>query len=133
MKNLSLREAVKLFDVSRPTLTKALNSGKLSGVRNHKGQWEISPSEVTRVYRPRSAEPANHGKTEQVKFTTQNTPHNADIDRLKAELALAEARAEAAEKLAQERAERIEDLRRMLPSPQQSSGSSWWPWKKNPK
>lgn len=130
MENLSLREAVKLFDVSRPTLTKAINSGKLSGVRNDKGQWEISPSELTRVYRPRVAEPANHSDQEQVKFTTSNTPANTDIARLKAELALAEARAEAAEKLAQERAERIDDLRRMLPPPITSAPRSLWPWKR---
>jgi len=130
MKNLSLREAVKLFDVSRPTLTKALNSGKLSGERNDKGQWEISPSELTRAYRPRSAEPASPGNVEQVNFTTPNISQNADIDRLKAELALAVARAEAAEKLAQERAERIDDLRRMLPPPATSTSRSLWPWKR---
>ena len=129
MKNLSLREAVKLFDVSRPTLTKALNTGKLSGIRNTKGQWEISPSELTRVYRPRNVETADHSNSEQVKFTTSNSLPNADFDKLKAELALAEARAEAAEKLAQERAERIEDLRRMLPPPHTSTTRSLWPWK----
>lgn len=133
MENLSLREAVKAFNVSRPTLTKALNSGKLSGIRNAKGQWEISPSEMARVYHPRATEVGSTVHDEQGKFTTRNTPENMEMERLKADLALAEARADAAEKLAQERADRIEDLRRMLPAPDVSATArkqrSWWPWK----
>lgn len=117
MKNLSLREAVKAFNVSRPTLTKAINSGKLSAVRNGKGQWEISPSELGRVYQARVTDTAKTDPQEQVNFTASNTHIKADLEKLKAELALAEARAESAERLAQERAERIEDLRRMLPAP----------------
>lgn len=134
MKNLSLREAVKAFNVSRPTLTKSLNNGKLSGVKNGKGQWEISPSELARVYQPRSVNTEIREQAEQVNFTTKNTAQNTEIERLKADLALAEARAEAAEKLAQERADRIEDLRRILPSLATSEGASrprgWWPWRR---
>lgn len=131
MAKLSLREAVKAFDVSRPTLTKSLNSGKLSGVRNGKGQWEIDPAELARVYQPRPPEVANGGKDEPGKLTTANTPNPAEMDRLKSALALAEARADAAEKLAQERAERIEDLRRLLPPPEATGPHRplWrWPW-----
>lgn len=132
MAKLSLREAVKAFNVSRPTLTKAINSGKISGVRNGKGQWEIDPSELTRVYQPRdvSSEPIDQDDREN--FTTLNT-HDAEIERLKSALALAETRADAAEKLAQERAERIEDLRRMLPPPVDPATSTKrrrWPWQK---
>lgn len=38
----------------------------------------------------------------------------------------AETRADAAELLAKERAERIEDLRRMLPPPEQAKKRWWW-------
>lgn len=130
MKNLSLREAVKAFDVSRPTLTKAINSGKLSGTRNSKGQWEISSSELARVYQPRTTQGETLDRGEQANFTTPNTNVSLEIERLRADLALAEARAEAAEKLAQERADRIEDLRRMLPAPGKVASSrqkrTWW-------
>lgn len=130
MANLSLREAVKSFNVSRPTLTKSLNSGKLSGVRNGKGQWEIDPAELSRVYHPRKEEVANPSREEQVETTTSNSSSAQEIERLKADLALAMARAEAAEILAQERAERIEDLRRMLPFPSHPKQKSrfFWPW-----
>ena len=132
MAKLSLREAVKVFDVSRPTLTKSLNSGKLSGVRNGKGQWEIDPAELSRVYQTRQPEMANGGKNESGKLTAVNTPYPTELDRLKSALTLAEARADAAEKLAQERAERIEDLRRLLPPPPEDATPRrprWrWPW-----
>lgn len=119
--NLSLREAVKHFEVSRPTLQKALSTGKLSGVRDGQGHWTIDPSELARVYSPRSG----GGQTEQhllpTKLTTANTPQNTpdpgELAALRARLGEAERRAVVAEALAEERGRHIEDLRRMLPSP----------------
>lgn len=128
MANLSIREAVKIYDVSRPTLTKALKEGKITGVKSGKGQWEIDHSELTRIYRPRVTDVDKDGKEISARFTTVNTPDAADIQHLKSALALAESRADAAEKLAQERADRIEDLRRMLPAPTQHPKRGWWPW-----
>jgi hypothetical protein len=129
---LSLREAVKHFDVSRPTLQKAIKSGKLSGVQNGKGHWTIDPAEMARVYQPRSALPDKVEKALPGNFTNVNTPLDGEVNVLKSALALAEARADAAEKLAQERAERIEDLRRMLPPPVPAPAQSRWrfPWTK---
>ena len=117
MDKLSIREAVKHYEVSRPTLQKALKNGKISGVQDGQGHWKIDPSELSRVYKPRKSEADNTGKLEQVNLATENTP-NLEMEQLKSALALAEARADSAEQLAQERAERIEDLRRMLPAPQ---------------
>ena len=121
MVNLSIREAVKHFDVSRPTLSKALKSGALSGVKDGKGQWSIDPAELARVYHPRSPAPAKDGHDEPDNLTGKNTSEVADLtrenERLAASLERAEARAVAAETLAEERAARIEDLRRMLPPP----------------
>lgn len=51
---ISLRQAVEGFDVSRPTLTKALKSGKISGEKDTSGAWFIDPSELVRIYKPRS-------------------------------------------------------------------------------
>ena len=132
MEKLSLREAVKHFDVSRPTLQKALKSGKLSGVQNGKGHWTIDPAELARVYQPRNALPDKVENELPGNFTNKNTPLDDEVNALKTALALAEARAEAAEKMAQERSERIEDLRRMLPppAPVNSHTNWWWPWNK---
>lgn len=132
MVKISAREAVKRFDVSRPTLTKALNSGKLSGVKDGNDQWEIDTAELVRVYAPRSSDAAKNDDAFTSDLTTftpyDNQTDQAEIERLKAALTLAETRADAAERLAQERAERIEDLRRMLPPPQEPARRRRWPW-----
>ena len=137
MANLSIREAVKHYQVSRPTLTKALKSGKVSGTQDGQGKWSIDPSELARVYQPRPAAPdapasAQLGQTVG-NLTTQNTPDLGELEALRAQLAeielravKAETRADAAELLAKERAERIEDLRRMLPPPDQPKKRRWW-------
>ena len=131
MAHLSIREAVKHYQVSRPTLTKALKNGKISGVQDGKGQWQIDPAELARVYNPRETDPVKSVKEEPVNLTAENTPDYMEMERLKGALAVAEARADAAEKLAQERADRIDDLRRMLPPPNISPRPRWrWPWSK---
>lgn len=137
MANLSIREAVKHYQVSRPTLTKALKSGKVSGTQDGQGKWSIDPSELARVYQPRLAaldtpEPPRFGQPVG-NFATQNTSVQSELEGLRAQLAeielraaKAETRADAAELLAKERAERIEDLRRMLPPPEASGKRRWW-------
>lgn len=137
MENLSIREAVKHYNVSRPTLTKALKSGKISGTQDDQGKWSIDPSELARVYQPRSA-PLNRGGPvkpghPEDNLSTLNIPDSGELDRLRTQLAevelravKAETRADAAELLAKERAERIEDLRRMLPSPSEQRKRRWW-------
>ena len=142
MANLSIREAVKHYQVSRPTLTKALKSGKVSGTQDGQGKWSIEPSELTRVYQPRLF---TRNKTELEFFgqvpdnlTVTNTLDLAELENLRAQLAelelravKAETRAEAAEVLAKERAERIEDLRRMLPAPDSLKTKRRWLWSRS--
>ncbi|SFG84229.1 hypothetical protein [Jannaschia rubra] len=137
MANLSIREAVKHYQVSRPTLTKALKSGKVSGTQDGQGKWSIDPSELARVYQPRLApsdapEPVHIGQPVG-NLTIQNTPDPSELEALRTQLAeielravKAETRADAAELLAKERAERIEDLRRMLPPPEAPRKRRWW-------
>ena len=129
MDKLSIREAVKHFDVSRPTLQKALKSGKISGVQDGQGTWTIDPSEMARVYQPRQGETVKFGGQEHNDLSTENTPLHGQIETLKEKLAYAEKRAAVAEALAEERGKHIEDLRRMLPAPEASqSRRRWWPW-----
>lgn len=133
MTKLSLREAAKTFDVSRPTLTKALKSGKISGEQDSARGWKVDYSELARVYQTRFKEELNGGEDDPAKFTRVNTSSTGEIEKLRAALVLAETRAEAAERLAEERADRIEDLRRMLPSPEAAPPPSvkrrtWWPF-----
>lgn len=137
MANLSIREAVKHFQVSRPTLTKSLKIGKVSGTQDGQGKWSIDPSELARVYQPRlvsseAYEPVKSGPP-RAPLTNLKTPELGELEALRTQLAevelrvvKAETRADAAELLAKERAERIEDLRRMLPPPEQAKKRWWW-------
>jgi len=129
--NLSLREAVKHFEVSRPTLQKALKSGKVSGGQDGQGHWQVDPAELARVYRPRAAGVANAEGAGVVNFATQNRTlpgkDEGELSALKAELAQERALRAAAEALADERARHIDDLRRLLPPPD-AKPRRWWPW-----
>jgi len=127
--NVSIREAVKIYQVSRPTLTKALKNGKVSGVQDDKGQWQIDPAELARVYQPRTDSMAKSGQDKPDNFTNKNTNLPGEVDTLKTRLAEAEQRAAVAEALAEERGKHIEDVRRMLPAPQEAQRPGWrWPW-----
>lgn len=137
MANLSIREAVKHYHVSRPTLTKALKSGKISGTQDGHGKWSIDPSELARLYQPRTVsvgtDNGSFSGNPLANLTTPNTPASVELESLRAQLAevelravRAETRAQAAEQIASERAERIEDLRRMLPAPSLPKKRRWW-------
>lgn len=129
MAKLSIREAVKHFDVSRPTLQKALKLGKISGYQNEKGRWSIDHSEMARVYKSRTLHPAKVANPSVENSPPVNTPSTGQIETLKEQLADAEKRAAIAEALAEERGRHIDDLRRMLPPPERPY-RSWWPWGK---
>lgn len=102
MANVSIREAVKFYQVSRPTLSKALKSGDVSGVKDGKGQWQIDPAELARVYQPRKIKAGQDGQILPENLTTKNTSKNQreaaalerEIDLLREMLTKAEANSE---------------------------------------
>ena len=47
---LTLGQAAKETGVSKPTISKAISKGRLSGTKNEKGEYEIDPSELFRVF-----------------------------------------------------------------------------------
>src|SRR6266481_1812855 len=46
----TLGEAAKRTGLSKPTIQRAIKSGKLSALRNDDGSYAIDPSELERVY-----------------------------------------------------------------------------------
>lgn len=75
---VSVREAVKHYQVSRPTLMKHLKSGKITGNKDGQGTWEIDQSELTRVYKTRTSS----DNVDQSNFTTPNNPINSNENSL---------------------------------------------------
>lgn len=137
MVNLSIREAVKHFNVSRPTLTKALKCGKLSGVQDGQGQWQIDPSELARVYQARKDFVGKPVNFEQGYLSIANTPLTMEVETLKERLVQAEQRAAIAEALAEERKRILDETLKLIPPPSQimplvpepvSTRRTWWPF-----
>ena len=50
MPDMTLTEAARWAGVTRPTIFKALKSGRLSGHKNAAGEWRINPAELERAY-----------------------------------------------------------------------------------
>ena len=134
MDKMSLREAVKHFNVSRPTLQKALKSGKVSGVQDGKGQWQVDPSELARVYQARSANAEKVGKALPGNLSTQNRGLSASVDAevghdIATRLAVAEAALDAEREKTAMLQRHLDDVRRMLPPPDDvPTRRRWWPW-----
>ena len=113
MSKVSMAKAAKMFEVSRPTLAKHHEQGKISATRTD-DSWQFDIAELARVYPRRGTKPA-----------TPSPPLHADLadnDRgaagdLQAEIRVLQAKLEAAEKLAEERGKHLDDLRRLLPAP----------------
>lgn len=113
MAGLSIREAVKHFDVSRPTLANDLKKGKVSGVKDGQGAWSIDHSELARVYKPRTTtapapvgNPDNHSQKNQGEMSTLDSPLAGQVEALRESLVEAEKRVVESEKRALENAQR---------------------------
>lgn len=140
MAKLSVRAAAAQFDVSRPTLTKWLKGGKISGERQSPedgGGWLIDTAELIRAgVKPRSADkgqPVSFPPDAPEEFTVfdRGLPANAqaELEALRAQLELERSRREAAEALAEERRQHLDDLRRLLPAPEApAERKRFWPW-----
>lgn len=137
-----------MYDVSRPTLQKALSSGKISAEQNDKGHWLVDTSELSRVYRARNSEQPESEPKNTLKNTRLKTPAQAELDELREQIAqeriaraVAETKIEAERALAEERAARIEEqaqriaeqsrrldeLTKLLPAPE-AKRRKWWPF-----
>lgn len=128
MPMLSLRQAAAAYAVSRTTLTKDLNKGKVSGSRDEFKQWQIDESELARVYAPRPAQkaarPAQLGRTS----PAQTAPEPSSDLGLAIRLARVEAELSAEREKTALLERNLDDLRRMLPPPDTKPRRRWWPF-----
>lgn len=128
MPKLSPREAVKVYQVSRATLTKALHEGTVSAEKTDAGHWRIDTSELARVYQPRPTEkPVDRTTPEQV--SRHEPDHKTAVDQdVTARLARAEAELAAEREKVQLLERHLDDVRRMLPAPDTKPRRRWWPF-----
>jgi len=128
MPKLSPRDAVKMYQVSRATLMRALSDGKISAEKTDAGHWLIDTAELARVYAPRTPQKAvSRTKPEQV--NRRETPTEPPLDHaLELRLARAEAALDAEREKNALLQQNLDDLRRMLPPPDAAPRRRWWPW-----
>ena len=128
MPKLSPREAVKVFQVSRATLMKALQDGTVSAEKTDAGHWRIDTAELMRVYQPRASQKAvSRTMPEQVSRSEPDQKTAVDQD-VTARLARAEAELAAEREKVQMLQRHLDDVRRMLPAPESRPRRRWWPW-----
>jgi hypothetical protein len=135
MPKLSPRDAVKVYQVSRATLIKALSDGTLSAERTDAGHWRIDPAELRRVYSPRVSQ-ATAGRTKPDQTNRSEPDQKADVGHdISTRLALAEAALDAEREKNAMLQRHLDDVRRMLPPPESPAlkkrPRSWWPWDNN--
>ena len=128
MAKLSPREAVKVYQVSRATLMKALQDGTMSAEKTDAGHWRIDPAELARVYQPRASQKAvDRTAPDQVSRNEPDQKTTADQD-VSARLARAEAELAAEREKTALLQRHLDDVRRMLPAPESRPRRRWWPW-----
>jgi len=128
MPKLSPRDAVRLYRVSRATLTKALSDGKISAEKTDAGHWQIDPAELARVYAPRAPQKAvSRASPGQVSRDEPGQSTGPDTVDMAARLARAEAALDAERAKVDLLQRNLDDLRRMLPPPD-AKPRRRWPW-----
>lgn len=113
----SLSEAAKATGKNKTTIQRAIKNGKISATKGESGAYNISPSELHRVFPPSVAQhDAQHSQSND----TQQGEVTLDINRLEhvlkleKELAVAEERVIGLEAHKDQMADTINDLRKRL-------------------
>lgn len=117
MSKVSMAKAAKMFEVSRPTLAKHREQGKISGEKLGDA-WQFDIAELARVYRRRGASTETPAPSLHADLADDGRGVAAD---LQAEIRVLQAKLEAAERVAEERGRHLDDLRRAIARPEQAS------------
>lgn len=109
---LSLGQAAKETGKSKSVISNALKSGRLSGRRNDKDEWEIDPAELFRVFSPQNGQ--------EPRSERDSTPQNGLLKLLQEQLHEAKERERQAHEREREAREREARLLAMLEAEQQA-------------
>ena len=103
----TLGEAAKATGISKASISRAINSGRISATKKDDGSFSIEPVELHRVYPPKSAAPVTE--------TSGGTVRNGDADtRNRSDSNVLQARLDAALEQLRDRDGTIDDLRHRL-------------------
>ena len=79
--SLSLLDAAKRTGKSKPTILRAIQSGKISAQKDEHGEWQIEPAELFRVYpsTPDETDASAHETDDETSRTTSKEVRNGLI------------------------------------------------------
>ena len=103
----TLGEAAKATGISKASISRAINSGRISATKKDDGSFAIEPVELHRVYPPKSAAPVTETPSETIRNGSADTRNGSDSNVLQARL-------DAALEQLRDRDGTIDDLRRRL-------------------
>jgi hypothetical protein len=116
----SLKQAATATGKSKPTILRAIQTGKISAEKDAQGEWQIEPAELHRVYPP---VPERNGSDEPERNDTQQEDSPIETALLRAEVQQMRERFASIdidrERERREASETIGDLRRRLDQSEQ--------------
>ena len=74
----TLKQAAEAAGKGKPAILKAIKNGRVSANKNDKGQWEIDPAELHRVYPPVPG--TSSGKQESERQETPNNTRELELE-----------------------------------------------------
>ena len=87
MNTIGLGEATKITGKAKNTIIKAINNGKLSAQKNNAGHFRLEPSELFRVFPPKTEKNIQENSSDHIEMNTNNTNEQALlIEQLKQEI-----------------------------------------------
>jgi excisionase family DNA binding protein len=120
----SLAEAAKAVGVSKPTLFRAIKSGKLSAIRRDDGAYDVDPAELHRAFPATVSD--EHDTTRDLK-RNETDVLRAEIEGLRQHVALLTSERD---DLREDRNRWREQATRLLPAPQPAARRRWWSWRR---
>lgn len=103
----TLGEAAKATGISKASISRAINSGRISATKKDDGSFSIEPVELHRVYPPKSSTTVSGTPSETTRNTEGDTRNTSDSNVLQARL-------DAALEQLRDRDGTIDDLRHRL-------------------
>src|SRR3546814_11934859 len=82
----TLGEAAKTTGISKASISRAINSGRISAIKKDDGSFSIEPVELHRVYPPKSAAPVTGTPSETLRNGDADTRNGSDSNVLQARL-----------------------------------------------
>lgn len=82
----TLGEAAKATGISKASISRAINSGRISAIKNEVGSFSIEPVELHRVYPPKSSAMVSETLSGTVRNTNSDAGNTPDTSVLQARL-----------------------------------------------